>query len=612
MIRVLAAVGVVLVVCACASAQPASAPAPRPTLAHLTQEYQRYGLPLLPPKVQLVRVNRDRYTEHHREEPIPDRLTLMFRVPPAKPGERVQYVEIGFDGVGYRDLDYVEPAAVEDAKPTREAVQGIEIERFLAGEWLTLAIQAKVRGWDDFATACYDRAREAFGTREEYQSVQAELRHIAWMFWADRLRQRGTDRAEVLRRLDAIRAESKDFQTPRTDQFLAQVKLTLAPRTAKPGSVEALIDELTEYCSDPFESKPRDEASYWKLAEMGFDAVPALIKHVNDNRLTRGSWQGFQIQANGPLTVGHLCSRLLYDLSARSIGGGYWEKRGDRLKPDEARKWFEKAQKVGEEKWLLHHAVPKDGGGVIVNEEGRPETLIVRVLGAKYPARFPGVYRELLNLPARSSEWSRLINPAALVATSRLTRAQKLELLDEGLQAADVGHQVLSLSVIAELDPPRFRKSLLDLLRALQVHTWLWKVELVRVDHLVRLAEASADRSCWDALVGVIKVSDPVTRSFAMWVLNPALPDRPDPNRVNRIRALVAFLDDTAIGTDEIVNSEVRDDAAVQLAGLLGFTVKRLTETYWAVPDRERGPLARLAFRVIVRQAAADALARAR
>ena len=76
--------------------------------------------------------------------------------------------------------------------------------------------------------------------------------------------------------------------------------------------MEALIDGLVDYWQeDGFPpSKKSGEEMYWKLAEMGFDAVPTLIEHLNDERLTR----------TYDVTVGLLCTWLLEDLSGMEIG----------------------------------------------------------------------------------------------------------------------------------------------------------------------------------------------------------------------------------------------------------------------------------------------------
>src|SRR4029079_12483025 len=120
--------------------------------------------------------------------------------------------------------------------------------------------------------------------------VIGELRVMACWKRQRPLYERGGDRKEALRQLTAIVKEEPSLLTPGMKELLCQLELTVATRKSKPGSFEALIDDLTEYFTEnangPFTGwePPKDPASYWKLAELGFDAVPALIEHVTDDR----------------------------------------------------------------------------------------------------------------------------------------------------------------------------------------------------------------------------------------------------------------------------------------------------------------------------------------
>ncbi|HEY1186535.1 MAG TPA: hypothetical protein VGE74_02710 [Gemmata sp.] len=607
--RFLVPLAAVLVACSVANAQPVVAPAPHPALSELVREYKRLGLPFLPPNAELVRINIDRYTERHlEEEPREERYELAFRVRAAKPGERTRYLRVGFEGIGLEEWEYVEPAAVEEAEPTPAALRGVGWEP--PGYNLSLAVQCKARGWSELADRLYSLDRARLAAEQEPQTVRGAVLDIAWAHWHGQLFDRGTNRRAVLQRLEALLADAPSFRKPDVERFMRDLKLTIAPTKSKPGSVEALIDGLTDYQGDPWTDP--EPASYWQLAELGFDAVPALIEHLNDDRLARAWQQGVRLTHSWNTTVGHLCSRLLYDLSGRTIGGGYWEKRGDRLKPDEARKWFESAKEVGEEKWLLAHAVPTGDGGPIVNEDGRPEPHIVRAIGAKYPGRLPAVYRALLKKPVASgASGGALINPAALVTASKLPRPQKVSLLEEALASDNTDHRALALEELARLDHALLRKHLSGELKRLERSARLWgptSAPMERIEKLVSLADQPA---CWDRLADIFRAMNADTRVAELWGFHlHGPPDRPDPHRREAIRFLVRFLDDRSVSTDEDgVPIVVCDTAATQLAGLLGFPVKRLTLTYWPAHDFTRGPFSRAFFRAVVWQAAARELA---
>ncbi len=622
-VRSVAPLVVLLFAASGASAQSPTAPHPHPPLAELVKEYKRFGLPFPLPNAQLVRIERDSYFWNPEPEAGAARYNLAYRVSPVGAGHRPRYLTVSFRGVGLEEIEYVEPAGVETIAPTPDALQSVDLGD---GHYcLSLAVQFKDRGWDNLAAALYARARELFAEDEDHTSVMSEFRIVAWGFWLGPIRERGADRREALRWLKALAAEDEAFRSPEVSAFLRHLELTVAPRRHKPGTIEALIDDLTEYWDDPYSPVPRpaEPASYWKLAELGFDAVPALIAHLDDDRLTRTGSLGSQFWTSYSLTVGHLCSRLLFNLSAGTIGGRYSEAGGDRLDPVEARAWFDRANKVGEEKWLLAHALPPFVGKAIayhedrsvfvgkafVNHKGQSEPHIVRVLGAKYPARLPAIYRTMLKQSVEGGLLNDYVNE---VIASKLPREQKIALLEEGAASADYDHWVPALEGLARLDRALLRKHLTDRLNRVWLRAWLGHPDPGDSDRLVRLIEAADDPACWGALASAVRACGVAFRTDVMSQITPPQPpDRADAQRLERIRFLAQFLNDRTaeIDPEDGTVVETRDYVASQLAGLLGFRVKRMLDIYQPVYDRSRGPLSRLFVRTVVWQAAARELA---
>src|SRR5262249_3001997 len=140
--------------------------------------------------------------------------------------------------------------------------------------------------------------------------------------------------------------------------------------------------------------------AYWKLVESGFDAVPALLAHVEDERLTRYEHTIFNVKF-GPVgtervRVRHVVGQILNDLSGRELvpkAGPRW------VEAAAARAWWEKARKEGEEKWLVAHAVPE-----FESDDRSANRVIFRLLGTKYPARLGAFYQTVLRKhPQRGS-----------------------------------------------------------------------------------------------------------------------------------------------------------------------------------------------------------------
>jgi hypothetical protein len=616
--RSIASLALFMFVISEAGAQPETAPQPHPSLNQLVKEYKRFGLPMPPPNAKLDLVVLGRY----QEEPRAPRYRFAYRVPSAKPGEYPLYLTVRYFGSGLEELEYFQSVSVTVTEIDSNI--GLLGHVFLDGaEWLTLAIQCKDRGWDELATALYSRARKELAENREHVLVMREVLDIATAFWKLSLTTRGTDRREALKRLKALAVEDEELQTPDAQKMLRSLELTVAPRKSKPGTVESLIDDLTEYWDAPnwsfFPISP-EPSSYWKLVELGFDAVPNLIEHIGDERLTR-AWVLEPFLQSHSLTVGELCSRILFHLSAQTIGGNYAEAYGGNLHPAEARKWFERAKKVGEERWLLDHAIPQFTNKPIEYHEDRPvvagkgfvsyesqsEPHIIRVLGVKYPDRLPNVYRTMLG----KSPGGYLLNDYVKeLVESKLSRDQKIALLEEGAASKDWAHWVPALEGLAKLDQDRLRRHLQTALRRIWLGLWLGQEVPEDAHRLVLLTEAAGDRGSWDSLATAARAASVEDRMRIIRAITPWRPPHlADPHRLERVRFLVQFLDDQTAEIDgDGKSTEVRDYAASQLAGLVGFQVERESDFYRPVYDADRGPLARLVFRVMVTQAATQEL----
>jgi hypothetical protein len=296
------------------------------------------------------------------------------------------------------------------------------------------------------------------------------------------------------------------------------------------------------------------------------------------------------------------------DLSARQLFS--WELRGDRLEPEKVREWFASARKVGEEKWLLDHAVPPGNLQPRVNENGRPEALLFRVISAKYPNRLPELYRAILKKP-----WSQFGDYIDEIVASRLTREQKLSLFEEGLKYPD--HRWNALGGLSVLDQPLFRKELLKGLKEIPDSIRKNGQDALSAVGFVSHVKKSEDRQCWDALLSATKVSPYEDRIETIREIGPDFaPDQPDPLRRERLRFLIAFLDDRTAEPDKDDDrppAQIRDFAAYQLAGLFRFPVERPSlGSYYSVSyNHDLGPLSRLLLRESVRELARRELANA-
>jgi hypothetical protein len=612
-LRLLAAFASTLLACAPALAQKPIAPEPHLALDELVKEYKRLGLLLPPANAELVRVKTMNY---------PDQLG--FRIP-AKPGHYPGTVIGANTWKETCEVVKPEPAAILDVEP-----------RWVS-DYVCLAIQCRERGWNDFAALLFARAQEAITTpvparvkvvelsamfgggkgstgrlngwelRTANSSAVKELRRVAASYWSGQVMAKESVRKEALRHLKELAPESEDVR---------DLELTLAPRKSKPGSVEALIDDLTDYgfwrkrAFESLDEKERGEAAYRKLVEMGFDAVPALLNAVKDRRLTRsfhfegGEPNPFGIQSYlVPSRVGQVVGQILNDLAGRELSADVdapW------LNEQKAREWWKKAQKEGEEKWLVAHLSAESMPGEFLAPPAN--AVIFRAMGAKYPSRLAEFYRTVLR--KRPEDESNVL--ADEVAGSKLPRAEKLALLEEGAAHEQLVHRVAALGALAELDPEAFRKHLVAALKRVAPdaeNRFPWTPEVDLAGFVLR----TNDPACWKALADAARRVSLSIRSQIIGQMGYAItPDQDKKARREQIQFLMKFLGDEThekavdIKTDEGSYSSsgtpaVRDTAAHTLAGVLGLTTEF---------DRNRGPVSRLFIRAAVTKAAMEELAR--
>jgi hypothetical protein len=571
--------------CAPATAQVPVAPEPHLALAELVKGYKRFELPLPPANAELVRIKQS----------VAPYYQFGFRVPPRRPDGVASYL-IGASDV--REAEIVEPI-----KPDRTALEGIELVRM--GDLLCLVAQCSIRGQDEFAELLYARIRER--TRCTRADVMGKWGLRIYDVWHPRIWWPDSDRKEVLRFLKEV--------VPEGNADIRDLERTVAPRKSKPGTVEFLIDDLTDYwhrpegwvrpAGVPPAEWERGEEAYLKLAELGFDAVPALLEHLDDQRFTR-AWSK-EPTLNGllrgassyPIRVGHVAGQLLDDLS--NGWTEYWmegEKWGD---PKQAREWLVEARKVGEEKWLADHVLPalyfNGKGQEPVDGGGAPNKAIARTLGAKYPARLAEAYRTVLH--KRQLVESEVL--ARAIVLSKLTPEQKLELLEAGAKHKQPAHRYAALDVLADLDRSAFHKNLIE---ALKAHP---------EENFVGLVRRTDDPACWETLAATARRGSVKHRLEVIDGMRHATtPDQDKKTRRERLRFLVGLLnDEAALGKAPDPFSfggewelQVRDFAALTLARKLDF---------WKVEfDPHRGPVSRLFIRAAVAKVIAEELAHGR
>ena len=491
--------------------------------------------------------------------------------------------------------DGVDPRDVEPLQPTPEALRHVD-----PPDCIPFAFQCRLRGWNDLARELYARGWTVrFENGIDYDLNQ-DLPLRAFSMWGERLADRKSDRKVILRHLTQLIDEEKTLQYPENLKLLRRLEFTINYKPkAKPTRVEALIDKLTDHWENPDDPYVVDRAAYWQLVELGFEAVPDLLKHLNDQRLTRSP----QIGPPFGVTVGYLCRKIIQELSGLAFKGEDEASPADIAK---AEAWFESAKAIGEEQWVASH---------VLSSVTQFQAQNVRLLGMKYPARLAAIYRETLKLPA-SVEADGFVDG---IVESKLPREEKIRLMLEGIKSASVSRQLSAIGGLHTLDKPLYRKHLAIVLA--QIGDGLKAVQKNRsnlpfyVQSLSGFVGGEDDPKLWDSLATIAQRLPFSLRMELLSDVGWVSSRKPESRsvRLERIRFLMRFLDDRTAEPDEYNNVEfdnvaVRDYAATRLAGLLGFHVYRMN---WNVEhDKDSGPLSRLILRAAVAKKAHEVLNR--
>ena len=428
---------------------------------------------------------------------------------------------------------------------------------------LAVALQCKARGWNDLARELWavsikQSSGHLYGAF--FQRVNLPYRsavtYLAWAHYANELTKPDTDRAKIAKQIKSIFASEMTLNTPDNRALLGSLEAALVPSKAKPGTVKRMIDDLTEMTNAGLRYD-ESESRFSRLSHMGFAAIPGLIEHLDDTRLTRCVSPGFNNFPPHHLRVEELVSGILQQLAGEEVGRNWLERlQGRAVDKAIAKGWWEKAQKVGEEGYFLANVLPKG------EKREFPSTLMLEIITKKYPQHLSKLYKTILDERPKMVSWP----VAEAVAKSSLLNEKKLELFLYASRRKSPEHRRFGLAQLQKLDSQQFLKILLADLEALPrtPKESYWNCPEAAYAYLVMLTD---DPRAWGLLEKVAKRSDVGLR---MEIMNPmdytSVGDR---QRKQRLNFLAAFLDDPE-APDYAANPEKFSGPHA------GFTFKRL------------------------------------
>jgi hypothetical protein len=336
---------------------------------------------------------------------------------------------------------------------------GYDARAFEINVALPTAIECYRRGQTELADELLRlQADSAYGHPQSifYQpaglSPAAALRFIAWTHWGNQLADAGSDRTALHKRMSELLRDEPSLRTPERVALLDSLAAALVPSKAPAGSAERLVDDLVELDALYFARQAAVglPAPLAELTQRGGDALPTLLAHLEDRRLTRSLVRPWNGSASYLAEVGELVGNVVQDFAGDE--GRDWKRSATShfLEPEVVRAWWRHVQDLGEEAYLVKAAVPQ------APQTERAYDAIVRRIAHKYPRRLPEVYRRLLAERPDVGTWNVVM---AIVAST--DGAAQSDALTAGTEHANLARRLEALEALSVLDPARFESLLL-------------------------------------------------------------------------------------------------------------------------------------------------------
>lgn len=549
-----------------------------PSLDELLRQYKELGLPLPPKDAKLVRFKSSFSETIDGKTRQKMYYGLAFQIKATAETDGPALLR------GLYQQPMVKGLEPREMSPNPSAADGVRIE---FAEAIVIAAQCHSLGWNNLA----QRILEISQT-DKRKSPVAILTESAWDYWLAKLAEPRIDRAPIAQHLKRIVELNVKLGSSENLSLIKSLELALLPSKAKPGTVESLIDQLVNLNDEDLEIQDDDEFG-WRpnprfqaVLARGFEAVPALIEHLNDSRLTRLRVGGVKIRF---YRVGDAVSDLLKGLIGRRIVDD-WDRtlEGGRVEQAKVQKWFEGARKLGEERYVVEH--------VLQPIEGQPNwaatnNLQLFVIQARYPNRLPEVYRKVLDQFPKSDPLF-----AKVIYGSKLPDKEKRDLLIYAAKNREASQRYSALSILRTSDKQVFNALLLPALEALPTDVGEWIGGGPDELRLVGLAQFGDDPKISRIIE---KAARRATVGFRVMILREMrFGDQADSKKRERIRALANFLSDPDVydrdknhkrfpffEPSEYARIEVRNFAALTIAEMLDIKVEinpKRTPEEWA------------------------------
>jgi len=272
-------------------------------------------------------------------------------------------------------------------------------------------------------------------------------------------------------------------------------------------------------------SRDRDgDAPFDAVVRRGFAIVPALLRHLDDDRLTRARTVGINNMRSYTRPLGELASDALQEIAGDAVpcSGGI----APRIAVADAEAWWATANQQAEDEYMVASFL-------------RGHTGSMRILAAKWPER---LYLATVEMVERTPERAGY-DVVDAIASGSMRKSQKVELL-ERIAAATLDGRLQALRRLAGVDEARFCARFLEVLATApkQMPKDVWTSPHGSLGHLVVL---TSSREVWQAFVRTART---LPIGLRMQYMAPfAYLYLADRQRAERLACLAAFLDDDEV-----------------------------------------------------------------
>lgn len=569
------------------------------SLADLLRDYEALGLPLPFNGARFI------YLDHRNvftlEEPIIKSESFCFEAK-SLPGEKKLKI---LQGLETKDLDglYV----VFRGRPDKKTLEGMlssqknEPEQGL--KWntgnrheLILAIQCYAEGHHEVAQFFLDRCRI-----HTQIPLRQRLLTIGWDHLMNEFANPKTDRAQLLDRLKKKVAKIKEWDTPEAKALIADLEMTLKPFPKRQSQAEEWIDQLTNYKRDnrdpgylgPFyyldfqyqknkghgwDRPESNERLLYKMLEMGLEAAPVLLNHLEDRRLTWNLNLNFspddqkKITKDPVVRIGTICQILLEQLAKHPNG----PQEGVEKNLAFFLSWWSEVCKEGEEAYLVKHCFYKNQNG----KSGLYDPYL-HFLNRKYPHQIPGIYKK--NLLGKPEGYPDLI--AQMIARGALPEVEKIRLLNMGIENSVPSHRFVALAGMRSMGSVHFARAWTRVSETFLVKEYKWDNPETAQEFLEfgAFLFSSRDPILWSILVKIAKVAPPQTRGMFLSLFKENV-ELSSPRRA--MLFLLEFLDDQS-GWEIPRNPKHPMFVSIQRMEIRNVAARSLAEIMMLPPPQE-------------------------